>query len=427
MGSIDMVRNELKQYLLHWFGANTPINPEIALEITVLLWIVLFAIILHLFLHGFVGRLLRQAAKKQENKWHRALANKNLLSRVWFVLQGAVVLIQARVWLDDPSTLRQLIQVFSNLWILFFVLLVLFSLLDAFQSLVYERGGQRHAPLRGLVQTIKLLSSIIFGLLTISLLMGKSPLLLLSSLGALSAVLLLVFKDPILGLAAGVQLSANKMLSIGDWLEMPKYDADGDVMDIGLTTVKVRNWDKTITTIPTYALISDSFKNWRGMSESGGRRIKRSIFLEISSIRFLDENLLNHLMRAELLGAYLKDKLDTIEQTNTQKQLDMSITINGRRLTNVGTFRGYLSSYLKAHPGIHQGMTLLVRQLDSTSQGLPIQIYAFTNTTKWSEFEDIQSDIFDHIFAVLPEFGLRPHEMPTGHDVRLLTGINKHT
>jgi miniconductance mechanosensitive channel len=210
------------------------------------------------------------------------------------------------------------------------------------------------------------------------------------------------------------------MLSVGDWLEMPKYGADGNVIDIALTTVKVSNWDNTITTIPTYALISDSFKNWRGMTEAGGRRIKRSILLETNTIRFLDNDTFQKLHQAELLGTYLENKQKEIERINATNNTDMAIRINGRRLTNVGTFRGYLVSYLKAHPGIHQGMTLIVRQLEPTSNGLPIEIYTFTNTTDWNKYEDIQSDIFDHVFAVVSEFGLRAHEAPTGNDVRLL-------
>jgi miniconductance mechanosensitive channel len=271
-----------------------------------------------------------------------------------------------------------------------------------------------------LLQTVKLIATALTGILLVSLLMDKSPLILLSGLGALSAVLLLVFKDPILGLVAGIQLSANNMLSVGDWLEMPKYGADGDVVDIALTTVKVRNWDKTITTIPTYALISDSFKNWRGMTEAGGRRIKRSIYLQMSSIEFLDEKTLTHLYKAELLAPYLEERLAQIKDTNTSSKTDMSILLNGRRLTNVGTFRQYLVSFLKSHPKIHQDMTLLVRQLQSTNLGLPIEIYAFTNTTNWNEYENIQSDIFDHIIAVLREFNLQVHEGPTGQDLRFL-------
>ncbi|MNT31046.1 Miniconductance mechanosensitive channel YbdG [compost metagenome] len=208
------------------------------------------------------------------------------------------------------------------------------------------------------------------------------------------------------------------MLSIGDWLEMPKYGADGAVTDIGLTTVKVRNWDNTVTTIPTYALISDSFKNWRSMSESGGRRIKRSINIDTTSVHFLSGEEQQRLNRNPLLQRYLNDKTQELSQHNQQTGVDLSSPLNGRRLTNLGTLRAYLVAYLRAHPGIHQNMTLMVRQLAPLPEGLPLEIYAFTNTTVWAEYESIQSDIFDHILAVINEFDLRVHQTPTGNDMR---------
>ncbi|VDZ51934.1 Miniconductance mechanosensitive channel [Serratia odorifera] len=272
--------------------------------------------------------------------------------------------------------------------------------------------------MRGIFQGIKLVAAILIGIAIVSLLMGKSPLLLLSGLGAMTAVLMLVFKDPILGLVAGIQLSANDMLKIGDWLEMPKYGADGAVTDIGLTTVKVRNWDNTITTIPTYALISDSFKNWRSMSESGGRRIKRSINIDTTSVHFLSEQEQQRLNRNPLLLQYLNGKAQELNEYNRQKQWDLSSPLNGRRLTNLGTLRAYLEAYLRAHPDIHQEMTLMVRQLAPTPEGLPLEIYAFTNTTVWAKYESIQADIFDHILAVIGEFDLRIHQTPTGNDMR---------
>ena len=421
MSNLNTVRDQIKEWLLTWLEAHAPIAPEMAFDVIVLLWITTFALVLHVFLHSFMHRVLSRVAEKSSPQWHRALLANSFFRRGSFVLQGAIVQIQARLWLDDGSpNLLRLIEVISDQWILLYSLLTFFSLLDSFQSVVLRSSGHQQLPWRGLLQTIKLIASVLVGLLAISSLMGQSPLYLLSGLGAISAVLLLVFKDPIMGLVAGIQLSANNMLSVGDWLEMPKYGADGDVIDIALTTVKVRNFDKTITTIPTYALISDSFKNWQGMSESGGRQIKRSILLEINSIRFLDDELFEYIKAADLLGDYLEQKHHEIEHENSSRETDMTVGINGRRLTNVGTFRGYLVSYLKAHPCIHQHMTLMVRQLEPTSNGLPIQIYAFTNTTNWSEYEGIQADIFDHIFAVLSEFKLRAHEAPTGFDIRSL-------
>jgi miniconductance mechanosensitive channel len=420
MGSLDVLRQEFKKFLLAWLDAYMPGIPALAYDIIVLLWIATFAVFLHFLLHTLIHSLISKMAKKSMSEWQRVLMAHDLYRRASFLLQGAIVQVQANLWLDPPSILLRLVETASDLWILLFALLAFFALLDSVQSVASQRVGSKQFPLRGLLQTIKLIASVIVGLFAISVMMGKSPIILLSGLGALSAVMLLVFKDPILGLAAGIQLSANRMLSVGDWLEMPKYGADGNVIDIALTTVKVSNWDNTITTIPTYALISDSFKNWRGMTEAGGRRIKRSILLETNTIRFLDNDTFQKLHQAELLGTYLENKQKEIERINATNNTDMAIRINGRRLTNVGTFRGYLVSYLKAHPGIHQGMTLIVRQLEPTSNGLPIEIYTFTNTTDWNKYEDIQSDIFDHVFAVVSEFGLRAHEAPTGNDVRLL-------
>lgn len=419
MSGVDNFREDIKQSISEWLNVYALGNTEWYVDGIIILWIAFFGIALHYFLHGFIRRILSRLANKGE-KWHRALLENKLFHRLAYVLQGAVVHIQAGLWFDDTSFLKQLIESICDQWIILFSLLSFFSILNTIQGLILQRSRENRFPVRGLVQTVKLVACILAGLLAISVMLDKSPVILLSGLGALSAVFLLVFKDPILGLVAGIQLSANEMLSVGDWLEMPKYGADGDVIDIALTTVKVQNWDKTITTIPTYALISDSFKNWRGMSESGGRRIKRSLLIETNSIRFLDDALLKHLKKAELLTDYLTERLEEVENANRERQADMSVRINGRRLTNVGTFRAYLVSFLKAHPHIHQEMTLMVRQLSPTSEGLPIEIYAFTNTVKWVEYEEIQSDIFDHIFSVLPEFGLRAHEAPTGNDVRFL-------
>lgn len=419
MSGVDNFREDMKQSVSEWLDLYLPGSAGWYVDGIIILWITLFGLILHYFIHGIIKRILIRFANKGQN-WHRALLENKLFGRIAFIIQGVVVHIQTGLWFDDSSFLKQAIESICEQWIILFSLLAFFSTLNTIQRLVLQRARKNRFPVRGLMQTIKLIACIFAGLLAISMMLDKSPIILLSGLGALSAVILLIFKDPILGLVAGIQLSANEMLSVGDWLEMPKYGADGDVIDIALTTVKVQNWDKTITTIPTYALISDSFKNWKGMTDSGGRRIKRNLLIEANSIRFLDDDLLMHLEKAELLTDYLKARLEVIENVNSEKNYDMSIRINGRRLTNIGTFRAYLVSFLKSHPHIHQDMTLMVRQLDPKSDGLPIEIYAFTTTTKWQEYEEIQSDIFDHIFSVLSEFDLRAHESPTGNDMRSL-------
>ncbi len=380
--------------------------------------IVLISVAIHLVLHRVVLAALQRRGQQSQRVWQQAITQYKLFQRVALLLQGVIISIQATLWLQSGGQTQAVIVTAAQVWILAFTLLSLFSLLDTLLALLRQSPISNQLPLRGIFQGLKLVAAILIGIMIVSLLMGKSPLLLLSGLGAMTAVLMLVFKDPILGLVAGIQLSANDMLKIGDWLEMPKYGADGAVTDIGLTTVKVRNWDNTVTTIPTYALISDSFKNWRSMSESGGRRIKRSLNIDTGSVHFLSEEEQRRLQRNPLLHSYLNDKTQELSRHNQEIAIDLASPLNGRRLTNLGTLRAYLEAYLHAHPRIHQNMTLMVRQLAPTPEGLPLEIYAFTNTTVWAEYESIQADIFDHILAVIDEFGLRVHQTPTGNDLR---------
>ena len=283
----------------------------------------------------------------------------------------------------------------------------------------YERRPDaRNRPIKGYVQVLKILLFAGTAILMVATLMEQSPLLLLSGLGAMAAVLLLVFKDTILSLVASVQLTSNDMLRVGDWIEMPELNADGDVIDIALHTVKVQNWDKTITTIPTHRLIAESFKNWRGMSEAGGRRVKRSLLIDQNSIGFLGASEVNGLRRFTLLDDYLDRKQEELERWNSRVLERGRDAVNARRITNIGTFRAYVIAYLKDHSRVSNGLTLMVRQLPPTAQGLPLEVYCFTGTTAWEEYEGIQSDIFDHLLAILPEFGLRIYQEPSGLDIR---------
>lgn len=413
---------DLEGWLMPWLNHYMPQFAKLAYTGIALALIVIISLGIHFVLHRVVLRWVEGRTRGTQRIWRRAFFERKLFGRLALTLQGIIIYIQAGLWLADDTLLLPAIQMAANMWILLYALLSLYSLLDALLDISRQRPAMRAFPLRGIFQSVKLIASIFIGLLIVSTLIGKSPVILLSGLGAMTAVLMLVFKDPILGLVAGIQLSANDMLAVGDWLEMGRYGADGEVIDIGLTTVKVQNWDHTITTIPTYALISDSFKNWRGMSESGGRRIKRSVRLDAASVRFLNEDDLHRLQKSRLLDSYLHDKIEEINRYNREQLADMSSLVNGRRLTNLGTFRAYLAALLRQHPHIHQRMTLMVRQLEAGSEGIPLEIYAFTNTTRWVEYEGIQSDIFDHIFAVLPEFDLRVHQTPTGFDMRMLAG-----
>jgi miniconductance mechanosensitive channel len=383
------------------------INLEQLLPIAEALGLIAFiSIVIHLVLHRGVSLWLQRRTK--------------LFSRFALLIQGIVISIQTQLWLSHTSAAYELLHTLTLLWIILFGLLSSYALLNVVETLLYRSATSRNIPLKGIIQSIKIIAFVIAALFATSILIGKSPVLLLSGLGAMTAVIMLVFKDPILGLVAGIQLSANQMLSVGDWLDMPKYGADGNVIDISLTTVKVQNWDKTITTIPTYALISDSFKNWKGMQESGGRRIKRSVLIDANSIHFLTPEEQSYLRKAQLLEPYLAEKEQEINAYNQMSQLDLACRINGRRLTNIGSFRAYLERYLRNHAQIHQGMTLMVRQLAPTHDGVALEMYCFTNTVVWVEYEGIQSDIFDHIYAVLPDFGLRVSQAPTGSDFQAL-------
>lgn len=287
----------------------------------------------------------------------------------------------------------------------------------AYLNELYERLPQsKNRPIKGYLQVVKILVLCGAALIVISILIDQSPLLLLSGLGAVTAVLLLVFKDTILSLVASVQISTNDMLRVGDWIEMPSMHADGDVIDISLHTVKVQNFDKTITTIPTHRLVSDSFRNWRGMSESGGRRIKRALPLDQNTVRFLSDDEVAALHRFRLLRPYLAEKQGEIAAWNARELAGEENPVNARRLTNIGTLRAYVLAYLRHHPRISGNFTLLVRQLEPGPQGLPLEIYCFADTTAWVEYEAIQADIFDHLLAILPEFHLRLFQEPTGVD-----------
>lgn len=303
-----------------------------------------------------------------------------------------------------------------------FIVLTIALAISASLSLMnvfYRRRPDAHLkPIKGYVQVVKILVFVIAAILIIATLIDRSPLILLSGLGAMAAVLMLIFQDTLLSLVASVQISSSDIIRVGDWIEMPQLNADGDVIDIALHTVKVQNWDKTITSIPTKRFISDPFKNWRGMQECGGRRIMRSLYLDQTSIGFLNPEEIARLQRISLLRQYLKHKHSELLSWNSALAEDGQEPANTRRITNIGTFRAYVEQYLRQHPQIHQDMTQLVRQLSPTADGLPLQLYCFTNTIAWGSYESIQSDIFDHLLAILPEFGLQVFQHPSGADLR---------
>ncbi|MGI6677813.1 MAG: mechanosensitive ion channel family protein [Dehalobacterium sp.] len=378
------------------------------------LLVVLLCVVANFVAKKIVLRLLTHIIKKNKLHWADPFLEHKVFRKLSHIVPAIIIDYFAPAFPGYQSWIEK--------FVLFYIIIVIISVINAFLNAVndiyqnFEAAKTR--PIKGFIQVVKIVIFIVGGISLISILIDRNPLLLLSGLGALSAVLMLIFKDAILGFVAGVQIAANDMVRVGDWVEMPKYNADGDVIDISLTTVKVQNWDKTITMIPSYAFISDSFKNWRGMQDTGGRRIKRSIYIDITSIQFCTPEMLARFKKIHYLTEYIENKEKEIAAFNSEKQLNENSRVNGRNLTNIGTFRTYIQKYLEDHPLIHKEMTTMVRQLASEENGLPLEIYCFTNDIRWAAYEAIQGDVFDHLFAVAPEFGLRIFQNPSGYDLR---------
>jgi miniconductance mechanosensitive channel len=374
----------------------------------------------------FLLRWIRYIVKKSENTFDDHLLKNRVFEAISHFIP-AILLMKLSGKLPNTG---QFLQSTSQIYLCIAVFIAFNAFLNSIDSYYKTLEISKRRSIKSYLQILKLLLAIFVIIYLLASLANTSPWTFISGLGALSAILLLIFKDAILGFVAGFQLAANNMIQIGDWIEMPKYQADGEVIEVSLTIVKVQNWDKTITTIPAYALVSDSFKNWRGMSESGGRRIKRSIHIDISSIRFLEKNDLDKLKQIQILQPYLNQKLEEISREYTAHEnppisgqeensiLLRSTRLNRRNLTNIGTFRAYIVSYLQKHPKINQNMTSLVRQLQPTETGLPIEIYVFCIDKAWSNYENIQSDIFDHLLSILAEFDLRIYQSPSGYDMQ---------
>ncbi len=382
-----------------------------------MLIIMLVALLAGWLARRFLVPLLEKGVRRSSNQWDDTLVAHGFFRQLGAVLPLITVIVAVDLLFaaQDPTA-----EVVRRLVLAFFVLVgvrIINSFLGAALQIYDSYDISRERSLRGYVEVLKILLWIMAVIFTVAVLADRSPWGIMSVLGGLTAVLLLVFKDTILGFVASLQISANNMARVGDWIEMPDYGADGDVIDVSIHTVKVQNWDKTITTIPTYALVSNSFKNWRGMSDSGGRRIKRAIYLDMNSIRFCDDEMLARFGKYELLKDYLAAKQHELEAYNQKHRIDTaSARINGRRQTNLGVFRAYVVAYLRTNPNIHQEMTFLVRHLAPTPQGLPLEIYVFSNDQVWANYEAIQADIFDHLLAAVPEFALKVFQYPSGSD-----------
>jgi miniconductance mechanosensitive channel len=409
----------MKNLIATWLADRHDLSGAAAEYLAVLMLIFLLtltAFAVYGLLRRYLIRGVRHAIEKTSNTWDDAFFEAGLFHRLLMMVPlAAIYLGLDRI---SPEGLTVLKRVVFSLIILFGAR-TLGGFITAAGTVYRTLEAARRKPIRAYLQALKIIIYLFAALFIIANLLNKSPWGLFSVLGGLTAVLLLVFKDTILGFVAGIQLGAHDMVRVGDWIQMPKYGADGDVIDVTVNTVKVQNWDKTITTIPTYALISDSFINWRGMSESGGRRIKRSVHIDLNTVRFVDEAMLADFRKIELLREYVEGRQKEIDDDNSRRKVDLHATrVNGRRQTNLGIFRAYVQAYLRQHPKIHQRMTFLVRHLQPGPQGLPLEIYVFSKEQVWADYEALQADIFDHLLAALPEFGLRAFQQPAGSDLQ---------
>lgn len=393
---------------------------EMLVSLTIL---ILFAAIANFIAKRIIVRGVRHLVTKLKSPNQSIFAQHSVIKKFANIVPAVVIMNGIATVPHLTPKFISFVEMGAQAFIFLTLTLTVSEILNIF-NLIYQRNPKsRNKPIKGYLQLVKLILFVVCGLMILGTFLKKDVFTLLAGFGAMAAVLMLVFQNTILSLVASVQIASYDMVRIGDWIEMPSLNADGDVIDISLHTVTVQNFDKTYTTIPTNKLVTDTFKNWRGMSNSGCRRMKRSLFLDQSSVHFMSDEEQQKLKEFLLLDQYLDAKNSEIEEFN--KHLSNQSRYNKRRLTNIGTFRAYVEFYLRQHKGIAQNQTIMVRQLQPTSQGLPLEIYAFTNTIAWVSYEAIQSDIFDHLIAILPEFGLRVYQAPSGHDLqRLTTEIN---
>jgi miniconductance mechanosensitive channel len=387
--------------------------------------VIIIAVISFYITRFIIVRTVHQFAKKSATEWDDKFMNRKVFTRLSYIVPALIVSVFSPFVIPDYPNTLEVIQVLIKIYIDTVGLIVVFSVLDASMDIYNSYKLSKSRPIKGFIQVIKIVIFLVYLVILITIIFIRDNSFgWLAGLGAFSAVLLLVFKDPILGFVGGIQLATNDMVRIGDWIEMSKYGADGTVLDITITAVKVQNWDKTITTIPTYALISDSFKNWRGMEESGGRRIKRSLFIDENSVKFCTDEMLERFSKFEHVAEYVQKKEEEIAKYNKERGIDDSVLVNGRRQTNLGVFRAYLTGYLKNNPNIKQNMTFLIRHLQPTEKGIPIEIYVFSKIQDWAPYEAVQADIFDHVIAAISHFDLRVFQEPSGYDMQKI-GIHK--
>jgi miniconductance mechanosensitive channel len=411
-----------KQIILYFgkfgeqFGISNSASVTFGISISIIV-LILFSWLAYVLTWKIMRRTILPIVQRSKTTFDDILVKHRFFKRLAFFVPAILLYYFLDDALGDSYQVPAIILDFIDVWLVIISIMIIESVLSTIRDYYQRYEISKERPIDSFIQVIKIISYIIGGLVVISIFIDKDVSTLLLSLGTMSAVLMLIFRDPILGFIGGLQLTFNEMVRIGDWISVPKYDADGVVLEITLTVVKVQNWDKTISMVPTYALVSNSFQNWRGMEESGGRRIKRSINIDMDSVTFCTPEMLENFRKIQILKPYLDKKEKEIENYNKKNKINPSVLVNGRRQTNLGVFRAYLKAYLKLREDINQNMTFLVRHLQPAEKGLPIEIYVFTKTTEWAEYENIQADIFDHVLAAIPQFHLKVYQYPSNSGI----------
>ncbi len=421
---IRPVQNDVQTEVPDWLAPILEFlrDHQLILQLGAVVVLLMIAYLADKITKGVLLGFVRRVVKGTPYTWDDVLHKHRVFQRLAHLAPALAIYFGVQLIPDLSDGFTEVIQQAATAAMVIVAVITGSALLSAGNEIFSKSALAHGRPIKGYVQVARIVLYLIGGIIASATLTGRSPLLLLGGFSAFTAVLIIVFRDTILSFVASLQIASYDTMRVGDWIEMPQYGADGDVVDIGLHTIRVQNWDKTITSIPTHKFLTDSFKNWRSMSLSGGRRIKRAIHIDMSSVRFLDDADTERFKRFALLRDYIQQKEDELRTYNAERVGDSDLVANARRLTNIGTFRAYVVNYLREHPKLQQGMTLMVRQLEPTPEGLPLQIYAFSSDTRWVPYEGIQSDIFDHIIAIVPEFGLRVFQQPSGRDFERALG-----
>jgi len=409
--------NDIVLYIHNWLSSiiQNSSAARFTTTIIVLILILIFVYVTDFIINKNLFRILKKIITKINLEWLTTLLDNHFFDKLSRIIPAVIFIILINNVKSDFLKNKALFYNISELYIVVMVIIALNVFLKSMNQVYEKRPGSKNRPIRHYIQVFQIILFSVGIIIGISIFIGKDIRYVAGGLGAFAAVLMLAFKDPIMGFVGGLQLSFNDMARPGDWVSIPSHDADGTVMEINLTTVKIQNWDKTITTVPTYSMVSDSFQNWRGMEDSGGRRIKRAISFDVTSIKFCDENLMGSLSKLNLIQDYIHQKELDIQNSN-EGVLNTDILLNGRRQTNVGIFRAYVEAYLRSLEVLHKNMTFLVRQLHPSEKGLPIEIYVFSKVQAWAQYESIAADIMDHLYAAIPYFELVVYQYPTGQD-----------